>query len=229
MRKTFFAILLMSAVAVLPLLGGGMSKRVASGGQFVLSDTLLRVVSDDVELPYIVVNGCDTIGNDGYYYVTTDDAAAKCDDSALQNMMQEEMLAGRIDSVLAEAFSHMGKKYRMGRAGPNMFDCSGFTSYVFAKFDIALNRTSRGQYLQGEPVEKENLKRGDLVFFNGRRSSKGVGHVGIVVDRDSVNGGFNFIHASIKGVRVTNSEQEYYRVRYVGAKRVMFNEIAVKR
>ncbi len=222
MRKMLLVILLWSAMAALPLLGGGMPERAMLGEWIVQGDSLLRVVPGDAGQPYVVVSGCDTVGHDGYYYVAVEDSIDLYIDSTALAMLEEEMLAGRIDSVLDEAFSHMGKRYRMGRAGPNMFDCSGFTSYVFSKFGIALDRTSRSQYTQGEPVDKEDLKRGDLVFFNGRRSRKGVGHVGIVVERDSVNGGFNFIHASIKGVRVTNSEQEYYKVRYVGAKRIMF-------
>ncbi len=206
-----------------PLSGGGMAKHVLSGGQFVPNDSLLRVVSDDVEQPYIVVGGCDTVWYDGCGNIAVD-VIGMDDKTVASGVLEDDMLAVRIDSILAEAFSHTGKKYRMGRAGPNMFDCSGFTSYVFAKFGVALVRTSRGQYTQGEPVEKENLRRGDLVFFNGRRSRNGVGHVGIVVERDTVNGGFNFIHASIKGVTVTNSEKEYYKTRYVGAKRVLFSE-----
>lgn len=126
-----------------------------------------------------------------------------------------------IDNVLEEAFSHIGARYRSGQAGPYAFDCSGFTSYVFKNMGIELNRSSREQYQQGAPVSKDNLQSGDLVFFTSRGSGRSIGHVGIVVDVDPVSGSFNFIHASIKGVKVSNSKEAYYSRRYVGARRVI--------
>lgn len=126
-----------------------------------------------------------------------------------------------VDNILDEAFSHIGKRYRRGLSGPNAFDCSGFTSYVYAKNDITLKRSSRDQYTQGDPVSKENLQSGDLVFFTSPESGRSIGHVGIVVDVDPITGSFNFIHASIKGVKVSNSSERYYSRRYVGARRVM--------
>lgn len=126
-----------------------------------------------------------------------------------------------IDNVLDEAFSHIGARYRSGHSGPNAFDCSGFTSYVYGKLNIQLNRSSRDQYNQGEAVGKGDLQSGDLVFFTSPRSGRSIGHVGIVVDVNHINGSFNFIHASIKGVKVSNSNDAYYARRYVGARRVM--------
>lgn len=126
-----------------------------------------------------------------------------------------------INDVLDEAFSHMGARYRLGHAGPNSFDCSGFTSYVFKNMGIDLNRSSRAQYNQGDPVDKDKLQIGDLVFFTSPRSGRSIGHVGIVVDVDPISGSFNFIHASTKGVKVSNSNERYYSRRYVGARRVM--------
>lgn len=126
-----------------------------------------------------------------------------------------------IDNVLDEAFSHMGARYRSGQAGPNAFDCSGFTSYVFKNMGIDLNRSSRAQFDQGDPVDKDKLQSGDLVFFTSPRSGRSIGHVGIVVDVDPISGSFNFIHASTKGVKVSNSNERYYSRRYVGARRVM--------
>ena len=125
-----------------------------------------------------------------------------------------------VDNMLDEAFSHLGARYRSGQAGPYAFDCSGFTSYVFKNMGVELSRSSRSQYTQGEPVSKNDLQCGDLVFFTSRGSGKSIGHVGIVVDVDAMNGSFNFIHASLKGVKVSNSSEPYYSRRYVGARRV---------
>lgn len=133
----------------------------------------------------------------------------------------EDFEYSQIDDMLNEAFSHLGARYRRGHSGPNSFDCSGFTSYVFRNMGIELNRSSRSQYTQGEAVDKDELRTGDLVFFTGSNSRGPIGHVGIVVDVDHVDGSFNFIHASIKGVKVSNSKERYYSRRYVGARRVM--------
>ena len=86
---------------------------------------------------------------------------------------------------------------------------------------IELGRSSRAQYSDGEAVDKDELRTGDLVFFTGSNSRGPIGHVGIVVDVDPISGSFNFIHASTKGVKVSNSKERYYSRRYVGARRVM--------
>lgn len=125
-----------------------------------------------------------------------------------------------IADLLTEAHKHIGKPYRHGMKGPNAFDCSGFTSYVYKQFGYSISPASRIQYTDGVQVDRKNLRKGDLVFFTSRSSGKNVGHVGIVVEADNATGDFKFIHASIKGVRV-NTCEGYYEGRYVGARRVI--------
>lgn len=127
-----------------------------------------------------------------------------------------------IDDLLKEASSHMGKRYRSGAKGPNAFDCSGFSSYVFRQFGYDLSSSSSAQYTQGEKIDKKELRKGDLVFFTGRNSRRGnVGHVGIVVYADNEKGTFTFIHASTsQGIRI-DSSNGYYQHRYLGARRVI--------
>jgi len=125
-----------------------------------------------------------------------------------------------VNELLDEAFSHIGARYRRGQSGPGGFDCSGFTSYVFKNQGIDLNRSSRAQYTQGIAVSKDNLRSGDLVFFTSPGSGRGIGHVGIVVDVDPLKRNFSFIHASVKGVKISNYNEGYYSRRYVGARRV---------
>jgi hypothetical protein len=126
-----------------------------------------------------------------------------------------------VNNILDEAFAHMGARYSHGSAGPYVFDCSGFTSYVFGKMGISLSRSSRQQSTQGYRISNSDLQSGDLVFFTSPRSGGNVGHVGIVVDVDPATGSFNFIHASLRGVKVSNSRESYYARRYLFAKRVM--------
>lgn len=141
-------------------------------------------------------------------------------DPMFEGLSQEsvEMIA----DLLSEARTHTGKKYRYGSKGPQTFDCSGFTGYVFNQFGYKLNASSRGQYSEGVPVEKGNLRPGDLVFFTSPRSKGSVGHVGIVVSADNEADTFSFIHAAIGGgIEVQKSTAPYYRKRYVGARRII--------
>lgn len=127
-----------------------------------------------------------------------------------------------INDLLAEAKSHRGKKYVYGSKGPNTFDCSGFTGYVYNQFGIKLDRTSRGQFTNGVSVKAGELRPGDLVFFQGRSGSGGVGHVGMVVAADNANKTFTFIHASVsKGIEIQQSTTAYYKSRYLGARRII--------
>ena len=126
-----------------------------------------------------------------------------------------------IDLIMEEAFTHIGARYRSGGKGPNAFDCSGFTSYVFNPSDYSIGASSRDQYAKNIPVKRSDMRRGDLVFFTSPRSGSNVGHVGIVVDVNPQAQTFTFIHASTNhGVIVSNSTDGFYSRRFVGVRRV---------
>lgn len=129
--------------------------------------------------------------------------------------------------ILDYASKFKGTRYLLGATGPNRFDCSGFTSYVFSKFGYRLQRTSREQVNDGKVIAKNELKPGDLVFFNGRRAGGSrIGHVGIVTSVDNENETFEFIHASCsKGVTVSKSTEAYFDKRYVKACRVIYTDV----
>ena len=124
------------------------------------------------------------------------------------------------ESIVRTALQYIGARYRSGHSGPNAFDCSGFTSYVYKKENISINRSSRSQFTQGTPIlTVGELKKGDLVFFGGSGSTRTIGHVGIVPDVDPEARTFNFVHASRTGVKVDSSASAYYSRRYIGARR----------
>lgn len=125
-----------------------------------------------------------------------------------------------IDDLLKESATHIGKRYVWGSKGPATFDCSGFTGYVYKQFGYKIGACSRDQYKIGKSVDVKHLRKGDLVFFTSRRSGNNVGHVGIVWEADNVTGKFKFIHASVRGVKISDFEG-YYVNRYVGAKRII--------
>lgn len=127
-----------------------------------------------------------------------------------------------VENIIDEAISHLGTRYVYGSKGPNSFDCSGFTSYVYKRQNNQyIGASSREQYAINTPVKRSELQSGDLVFFTSPRSGRNVGHVGIVVDVDPITDTFTFIHASTKqGVKISKSTEGYYQKRYVGARRV---------
>jgi len=134
------------------------------------------------------------------------------------------------DSIINYGKIFLNSPYHHGGKGESSsFDCSGFTSFVYRNFGFKLGASSSDQAGQFDAVDRCELKRGDLVFFAGRRPGKRVGHVGIVVNADQ-EGKFNFIHASTQhGVIISNSDEPYYLRRYIKAGRVVFNnqQIAV--
>lgn len=125
------------------------------------------------------------------------------------------------DSIVDYGKLFLNTPYRYGSKGAESFDCSGFTSYVYRNFGYNLHHSSSDQAQQFDTVNRNSIKKGDLVFFSGRRHGKSIGHVGIVVASDE-NGEFDFIHAAVRsGVVISNSQEDYYKKRFVSAGRVL--------
>ena len=122
-------------------------------------------------------------------------------------------------SVIAYAKTLLGKPYVWGAQGPNSFDCSGFTYYVFKnKAGIVLPRTSSAQSKYGTSVGWSNLKAGDLMFFDTNGANNGqVSHVGLYI------GNGQMIHASSsqRKIVITSVNTSYYKNAFVNARRVL--------
>ena len=122
----------------------------------------------------------------------------------------------KVARITSIAKDKLGRRYVWGATGTkNTFDCSGFTKYVYKKNGIDIPRTSINQSKYGKFVSRENLKKGDLVFFDTSKKRKGyVNHVGIYL------GNGKFIHASsAKKKVVVSSLSKFYGKRYKGARR----------
>jgi cell wall-associated NlpC family hydrolase len=84
--------------------------------------------------------------------------------------------SGRAKAAIDEGYRQLGKPYRYGGNGPQNFDCSGFTSWVWRAAGVSLPRTSRDQYAQGRKVARADIQPGDLLYFGSP-----IGHVGVYV------------------------------------------------
>ncbi|HEU5491036.1 MAG TPA: NlpC/P60 family protein [Gaiellaceae bacterium] len=117
--------------------------------------------------------------------------------------------AARYGHVVGIALQYLGIPYVWGGSSPSTgFDCSGFTSYVYAQVGVYLPHHAASQYNMGTPVAYEQLAPGDLVFFSG------LGHVGLYI------GGGQFVHAPHTGDVVRISSLGERAGSYVGARRL---------
>lgn len=113
-----------------------------------------------------------------------------------------------VTGAIAAARSQLGVPYRWANASPGVgFDCSGLTSWAWARAGRSLPHSSRAQYASLPHVPLDQLQPGDLVFFGGRS----VNHVGLYI------GGGMMIHAPHTGAVVETAS--IYRRGLIGASR----------
>ena len=124
------------------------------------------------------------------------------------------------NAVVNTALQYVGCPYVWGAAGPNAFDCSGFTSYVYGQMGISLSRTTYTQVNDGIPVnfgyrDYSNLVPGDLLLF---AQGSDIYHVGIYI------GGGQMVHAgtAATGVIVDDLNLEYWASRLAYVRRVIY-------
>lgn len=118
-------------------------------------------------------------------------AAALVAQRTIQEISFPPPTRGARGEVVDIAKRYLGAPYVWAASGPNSFDCSGFTMFVYRQVGISLPHSSRAQIGVGERVSRSDLQPGDLVFFGSP-----IHHVGIYV------GGGMMIHAPHTGAVV---------------------------
>ena len=155
------------------------------------------------------------------------DAAPPAPGAPLVGAPAAEGLLGQLQSVGTEtglmasqlmntALGLIGVPYRMGGSTAETgFDCSGFVRYVYANtLGLVLPRRAAEQAQATTPIAKDDLRPGDLVFFNTMR--RAFSHVGVYL------GDGKFIHSPSKGdsVKISDMNDRYWARRFNGARRV---------
>jgi lipoprotein Spr len=133
-------------------------------------------------------------------------------ESAEQESLAKDYLS-QIMGVAVSATSNMklfhfvydwiGTPYRFGGSSRKGIDCSAFTKQLYSDvFNLTIRRSSRDIFSMVNPVGKDDLKEGDLVFF--KIHSRSISHIGIYL------GNNRFAHASSKGVAISSLDDAYY-------------------
>ena len=118
-------------------------------------------------------------------------------------------------ALTTSVYEWLGTPHRDGGTSKRGTDCSNFVQSVYQEaYGIELNRNSRAMYEEDvEAIRKEDLREGDLVFFN--INGDGISHVGIYLRKDL------FVHASSsRGVIVESLSSPYFRKNYAASGRV---------
>ncbi len=196
--------------------GSTLNMRSGAGTNFekvaVLNNgTVVDIVGVDNGWYKVSHNGTTGFVSSDYMITVKDSGSSRGDDTVAAS----DSSLGQ--QIVDYANNFMGVKYVWGGNGPNSFDCSGFTKYVYAHFGYTLNRTATDQLSNGTRVSSSSdLQPGDLIFFNNGRTSKPVSHVGIYI------GGGQFIHASTNSYKVQIDDLSgYYGRTYVGGRHVI--------
>lgn len=119
------------------------------------------------------------------------------------------------EKFIMEIIKYIDTPYKYGGNSDKGIDCSAFTQTIFANVSsYSLPRSAREQYEIGYSVDRDELKFGDLIFFNTRRRVK-PGHVGIYIGENL------FAHSSTKlGVTISSLDEDYYSRKFMGGRRI---------
>ena len=107
------------------------------------------------------------------------------------------------------ATRYLGAPYVWAGSSPSGFDCSGLVMYAFGQVGVAIPHNAAQQFRLGIPVDRDRLRPGDVVFFNQLR------HNGIYL------GDGRFVHSTKPGgVKIARLDDEWFRSRWMGARRL---------
>ncbi len=141
------------------------------------------------------------------------------EDNCTDMVIVVENASGLNNQITEQALDNLGSPYHSGGTSKSGFDCSGLVFSTYKKFNIILPRTSTDMSRIGKVLNREEIKKGDLIFFrtNGR---KHINHVGIVIE--VTDDDIKFVHSSTsRGVIVSSTKEGYYHKTFAQVNRVI--------
>lgn len=125
----------------------------------------------------------------------------------------------KINKLISIANTYAGVSYRAGGTTKKGMDCSGLVNTSFKQIGINLPRSSSAISFKGKEINLNEVRKGDLLFFDIARLKGGINHVGLVISVD--DGNIRFIHSTTsKGVIISSMNEAYWEKEFVKAKRV---------
>ncbi len=116
-----------------------------------------------------------------------------------------------------QVYDWLGSRYKYSGKTKKGIDCSGFVSQIYrTAYCINLSGSSKELWPNVQPVEKTELKEGDILFFKIKKGQ--ISHVGIYLNNNK------FAHASVQsGVIISDLDEEYYKKHFYKGGRVSTN------
>ena len=141
--------------------------------------------------------------------------------NSVNNVKYKAITSNAPNGLINYALSLIGSPYVYAGTSPSGFDCSGFVTHVFGKYNVDLPHSSAMQADEGIHVPKQEARKGDLVIFTGTDPDlREPGHVGIVISAPGDT--IEFVHASSNGgVKISKVEGTRYDLRYLEVRRVL--------
>lgn len=142
---------------------------------------------------------------------------AKIDDSDIVVIDNKNSDNG---ALYKEIEAWLGTPYKYGGQSKKGTDCSGLVVEIYKSvYNKKLYRSSQEIYEKNcKPIQKNELREGDLVFFITNKNSKRINHVGLYLKNNK------FIHSTTKrGVIISDLSEPYYEKYYFASGRVIIN------
>jgi cell wall-associated NlpC family hydrolase len=171
----------------------------------------------------IIITSCTQKQDENIYANDLKDtSSAKAAQLTYDETQQIETGNIKPQELLSFAQTLIGTPYKYASTDPaSGFDCSGFITYIFNHFNIAVPRSSVGFTNVQRQIDIEEAKPGDIILFTGTDSAiRTVGHMGIIISRNDTD--LQFIHSSsgkANGVTITPFNK-YYAGRFVKVIRI---------
>lgn len=145
------------------------------------------------------------------FWVVAPDGSAPGAAGDVQSHPSDE--SGLRTSLVSSARGYLGIPYLFGGTTERGFDCSGLTGAVYRLNGLQLPRSSRDQFEAGRPVDLDDARPGDLLFFDTSGDGR-PNHVGIYAGRGV------FVHAPRSGqvIREDDLADRYFRRAFLGAR-----------